>query len=78
MTGLEEASHCNRIRKCKRRATLLVQRGLATVVCASLLVHCLERGIQAHWGAANPQSAALAEKLGFSPIDHQKVLLLIE
>jgi len=52
------------------------RRGLATVVCASLLVHCLERGIQAHWGAVNPQSAALAEKLGFSPVDHQEVLLL--
>lgn len=52
------------------------RRGLAAVVCASLLAHCLERGIQAHWGAANSQSAALAEKLGFSPVDHQEVLLL--
>jgi GNAT superfamily N-acetyltransferase len=42
------------------------RRGLATVVAATLISHCLERGLAAHWDAANPVSAALARKLGYT------------
>ena len=41
------------------------RRGLATAVAAALISHCLERGIEPCWDAANEESAALAEKLGF-------------
>ena len=43
------------------------QRGLATLASARLIVHTLERGLRARWDAANEASAALAEKLGYTP-----------
>jgi len=43
------------------------RRGLATVASARLIVHTLERGLRAPWDAANEASAALAEKLGYTP-----------
>lgn len=42
-------------------------KGFATAVGAELLVHCIERGIYAHWstGYENAISIHLAEKLGY-------------
>ena len=42
-------------------------KGFATTVGATLLVHCIERGIYAHWstGYENSISIHLAEKLGY-------------
>ncbi len=41
------------------------RKGLATVVGATLVVHCLEHRIEPHWSAINPISAKLACKLGY-------------
>jgi GNAT superfamily N-acetyltransferase len=41
------------------------RRGIATTLAATLIEHCLERGIESHWNAANPISAKFAEKLGY-------------
>ncbi len=54
------------------------QRGLATVVSAALLAHCLEHCIEAHWDAGNPTSARLAQKLGYTPAGTYEMLLRIE
>lgn len=43
------------------------RRGLAAACGAALILACLKRGIQPGWDAANPASAALAEKLGYRP-----------
>lgn len=43
------------------------QRGLATACAARLILTCLDRGLYPSWDAANPTSAALAEKLGYRP-----------
>ena len=43
------------------------QRGLATACAARLILPCLDRGLYPSWDAANPTSAALAEKLGYRP-----------
>lgn len=41
------------------------RRGLARAVAASLMLHCLERGLQPCWDAAGDQSAELARQLGY-------------
>lgn len=41
--------------------------GLATAVGATLVGHCLERGIDPHWDAGAPASERVAEKLGYMP-----------
>ncbi|MDD3214916.1 MAG: GNAT family N-acetyltransferase [Eubacteriales bacterium] len=41
------------------------RQGLATACGAALMLECLERGLYPSWDAANPVSAALAEKLGY-------------
>ncbi|KFN01344.1 GNAT family N-acetyltransferase [Bacillus clarus] len=41
------------------------RKGLATVVCAALILDCLENGKYPNWDAANSTSAKLAEKLGY-------------
>lgn len=41
--------------------------GLATAVGATLIVHCLEHGIEPHWDTSNPVSENLAKKLGYIP-----------
>ncbi|WP_242235019.1 GNAT family N-acetyltransferase [Bacillus cereus group sp. BfR-BA-01316] len=41
------------------------RKGLATVVCAALILNCLEKGKYPNWDAANSTSAKLAEKLGY-------------
>ena len=41
------------------------RKGLATAVCATLIAHCLGRGINPAWDADNSISVRLAEKLGY-------------
>lgn len=41
------------------------RRGVATACAAALILACLERDITPAWDAANPESKALAEKLGY-------------
>jgi hypothetical protein len=52
--------------------------GLATAVGATLLVHCLEHGIDPHWDAGAPASERVAEKLGYVPDSAYEWLLLGE
>lgn len=40
-------------------------KGLATVVCASLILRCLDEGLYPSWDAQNMNSVHLAEKLGY-------------
>lgn len=42
------------------------RRGLATVCGARLILACLDRGWHPNWDAANPESAALAGRLGYA------------
>ncbi len=41
------------------------RQGLATALASALLLWCLERGLEPHWDAANPESWRLASKLGY-------------
>lgn len=41
------------------------RRGIATACCAQLILTCLEKGMYPSWDAANRESVALAEKLGY-------------
>ncbi|MCM1988733.1 GNAT family N-acetyltransferase [Oceanirhabdus seepicola] len=41
------------------------RKGLATIVASALILECLDRGIYPSWDAANSESVALAEKLGY-------------
>ena len=45
------------------------RKGLAQVVCAALILRCLEEGLYPSWDAQNLNSVHLAEKLGYEP-DH--------
>ncbi|HJT91366.1 MAG TPA: GNAT family N-acetyltransferase, partial [Mycobacterium sp.] len=42
------------------------RKGLARAVAATLILHCLDAGIEPCWDAHNPESAALAQQLGFT------------
>ncbi len=42
------------------------RRGLALATGAALVLHCLDHGLTPCWDAANPESAALATRLGFT------------
>lgn len=52
------------------------RRGLAKVVAARLLLHCLDNNLEPHWNAANPISIHLAKSLGFQPSGICEVLFL--
>lgn len=43
------------------------RRGIATAISAALLLECVQRGLRPNWDAANRESCALAEKLGYTP-----------
>ncbi|MBP6016072.1 MAG: GNAT family N-acetyltransferase [Candidatus Promineofilum sp.] len=43
------------------------RRGVATAISAALLLECVRRGLWPNWDAANLESCALAEKLGYTP-----------
>lgn len=53
------------------------RRGLATVVSANLIADGLARGFQVHWDAANQESAALAQKLGYTPAGTYEMLVRV-
>ncbi len=42
------------------------RKGLATACASRLIIECLDRNLYPSWDAANPESLALAEKLGYS------------
>ncbi len=42
------------------------RKGLATTVCAALMVYALENNVVPHWDAANDASVQLAFKLGYT------------
>ena len=46
------------------------RKGLATIVCASLILRCLDEGLYPSWDAQNMNSVYLAEKLGYE-FDHE-------
>ena len=46
------------------------RKGLATIVCAALILQCLEEGLYPSWDAQNMNSVHLAEKLGYE-FDHE-------
>lgn len=41
------------------------RKGIASACCAALILDCLSKGLYPSWDAANPASAALAQKLGY-------------
>lgn len=53
-------------------------RGVATLLAANLLRWCLENGTDPHWDAANRESCALAEKLGYMAAGKYLAYLLAE
>ena len=48
------------------------RKGLAAAVGSALIVDCLEREIQPHWNAANPESVRLAKELGYIQNDYYR------
>lgn len=54
------------------------RRGLATVLGATFILHCLERDLDPHWDAANVASCQLAEKLGYAGYTPYPVWLLVD
>lgn len=52
-------------------------KGLASAVCAALILSCLEEGLYPAWDAANMMSVRLAEKLGYE-FSHEYICFGIE
>ncbi len=52
------------------------RQGMATALSSRLLLWCLENGMDAHWDAANPESARLAKKLGYVPTGQYQAYFL--
>ncbi|HSJ57876.1 MAG TPA: GNAT family N-acetyltransferase, partial [Anaerolineae bacterium] len=53
------------------------RHGLATAVSAMLIAGCLASGVEAHWDAANKESAALAQKLGYTPAGTYQMMVRV-
>lgn len=53
------------------------RKGLALSCAAKLILECLERGLYPSWDAANQESVALAEKLGYH-LDHAYEVYIIQ
>jgi GNAT superfamily N-acetyltransferase len=53
------------------------RKGLATACAARLILECLDRGLYPSWDAANQESVALAEKLGYR-FSHEYVTYSVE
>lgn len=49
------------------------RKHLATIVCAALILRCLDEGLYPSWDAQNMSSVHLAEKLGYE-FDHEYVV----
>ena len=54
------------------------RKGMATALSAHLLRWCLEHGADPHWDAANPESCALAIKLGYKSAGSYLAHYLVE
>jgi len=54
------------------------RQGIATLLSARLLLWCLKRSAEPHWDAANPESAKLALKLGYTPTGSYEAHYLVE
>lgn len=54
------------------------RKGLATVVAARLLTHCLQNNLDPHWDAENERSASLAMKLGYTPQGNYPMWLVVD
>ena len=48
------------------------RKGLATIVCAALILRCLDDNLYPSWDAQNINSVHLAQKLGYE-FDHEYV-----
>ena len=53
------------------------KKGLATIVAAKFILHCLKNGLEPHWDAANVISCNLAEKLGYKYTGWYSVFYLL-
>ena len=53
------------------------RKGLASAVCAKLILQCLDEGLYPSWDAANMMSVRLAEKLGYE-FSHAYDCFLVE
>ncbi len=50
------------------------RQGLGLLLAAALIAWCLDRGLEPHWDAANPESRLLAEKLGYdTPTEYESL-----
>ncbi|HVN55386.1 MAG TPA: GNAT family N-acetyltransferase [Anaerolineaceae bacterium] len=54
------------------------RQGMATALAANLLLWCLERRLEPHWDAANPESCSLALKLGYKFAGNYQAYYLVE
>jgi GNAT superfamily N-acetyltransferase len=54
------------------------RQGIATALASRLLSWCLERDLEPHWDAANPESCKLALKLGYTPMGSYNAYYLRE
>ena len=52
------------------------RQGLAAACGARLILACLDRGLYPSWDAANLASVGLAEKLGYTPGEEYRCLVL--
>lgn len=53
------------------------RKHLATIVCSSLILNCLDEGLFPSWDAQNLNSVHLAEKLGYE-FDHEYIAYEVE
>jgi hypothetical protein len=54
------------------------RKGLATVVAAHLIIHCLQNNLDPNWDAENERSASLAMKLGYTPQGNYPIWLVVD
>lgn len=53
------------------------RKGLARACASALILECLKRGLYPSWDAANPESVALSEKLGYH-LDYEYVTFAVK
>jgi predicted GNAT family acetyltransferase len=51
------------------------KKGLATVVCAALIIETINRGLDPHWDASNEVSFKLAKKLGYKEAETYEMIV---
>lgn len=72
MWFFKEVSKLRSIRK-----KITGERGQVTACGAALILQCLQRGLYPSWDAANMESVALAEKLGYV-LDHPYITFRVQ